>query len=141
MKEFNNLAGWVIDANINLSELIDLDGYILFLSQGNKKDYLIMRIAEDESGELFYSPCSKRILEDRSYGLYNIESKSLTSFGKLCVEYGIFTYDEIIALEERRHRLNKDIRLAFLKRKIDIFEGMVLEMPDIKKEYETLKNG
>jgi len=140
MKKLSELAGWVIDANIDLSGPADLNGYVLFLSKGNKKDYLIMRIAEDESGELFYSPSSKTILENRSYGLYNMESKSLTSFGKLCVEYNMFTYDEIVALEEKRLRLNKDVQLAFLERKIKIFERWSLEMPDIMKKYETLKN-
>ena len=140
MKGLNDLAGWKVDVNINLSEPVDLNGYILFLSQGDKKDYLIMLIAEDESGELFYTPRSKIVLEDRTYGLYNKESKSLTLFGKLCVEYGMFTYNEIVILEDRRCRMNKDIRLAFLGRKIKVFEDMVLEMPNVRKEYETLKN-
>lgn len=140
MKELSDLDGWKVDAFIDLSEPVDLNGYVLFVSQGNKKDYLIMFVAEDESGELFYSPRSKEILENRSYGLYNKESKSLTPFGELCVEYGMFTYDEIVALEDKRRQMNKDIRLAFLRRKIKLFEDISLEMPDVKKEYETLKN-
>ena len=140
MKELNDLDGWKVDKFVDLSEPVDLNGYVLFVSQGDKKDYLIMFIAEDESGELFYSPRSKAILENRSYGLYNEKSKSLTPFGKLCVEYGMFTYDEIISLEDKRRQMNKDIRLAFLQRKIKLFEDISLEMPSVKKEYETLKN-
>ena len=140
MKELSDLDGWKVDALVDLFEPVNLNGYVLFLSKGNKKDYLIMLIAEDESGELFYSSRSEIILEDRSYGLYNEESKSLTPFGELCVEYGMFTYDEIITLEDKRRRINKDIRLAFLQRKIKLFEDICLEMPEVKKEYERLKN-
>lgn len=142
MRELSDLSlgSWKIDAFVDLSEPVDLNGYVLFVSRGDKKDYLIMFIAEDESGELFYSPRSKTVLEDRLYGLYDKESKSLTSFGKLCVEYNMFTYDEIIALEDKRRQMNKDIRLAFLKRKIKLFEDISLEMPEVRKEYETLKN-
>lgn len=139
MKKLSDLDGWKVDTFVDLSA-VDLNGYVLFVSQGNKKDYLIMLIAEDESGELFYSPRSKIILEDRSYGLYDKESKSLTSFGELCIKYGMFTYDEIIASEYRIRQLNKEIRLAFLQRKIKLFETMSLEMPNVRKEYETLKN-
>lgn len=140
MKKLSDLDGWKIDANLDLSEPVDLNGYVLFLSKENKKDYLIMLIAEDESGELFYSPSSKSILEERLYGLYDEKSKSLTPFGDLCIEYGMFTYDEIIAMHEKRQRMNKDIRLLYLKRKIKVFEDMVLEMPNVRKEYEMLKN-
>lgn len=142
MKDLSDLSlgGWKIDVFIDLSEPVDLNGYVLFVSRGDKKDYLIMFIAEDESGELFYSPRSKTVLEGRLYGLYDTESKSLTSFGELCVEYNMFTYDEIIALEDKRRQMNRDIRLAFLKRKIKLFEDISLEMPEVRKEYETLKN-
>ena len=140
MKELSDLDGWKVDALVDLFKPINLNGYVLFLSKGNKKDYLIMLIAEDESGELFYTSRSKGILEERSYGLYDMKSKSLTSFGELCVEYGMFTYDEIVAMEEKRHRISKDIRLSYLKRKIDLFENMLLEMPEVRREYEILKN-
>lgn len=142
MKELSDLSlgGWKIDAFVDLSEPVNLNGYVLFVSRGDKKDYLIMFIAEDESGEAFYSPRSKTVLEDRLYGLYDKESKSLTSFGELCVEYGMFTYDEIVAMEEKRDHISKDIRLSYLKRKIDLFENMLLEMPEVRREYEILKN-
>lgn len=140
MKELSDLEGWTVNVSVDLTDAVDLNGYILFCKQGNIKDYLIMLITEDESGELFYSPQSKRILEDRLYGLYDAKSKSLTSLGKLCVEYSVFTYNEIVTMEDKRNRLTKDIRLAYLKRKIEIYENMILEMPEVKKEYETLKN-
>lgn len=140
MRELSDITGWTVDADVDLSEPVDLNGYILFLSKGNKKNYLIMTIVEDESGELFYAPGSRTILEDRIYGLYDNEHKTLTPFGELCIEYGVFTYDEIIEADDRRCRMNKDIRLLYLKRKMEIFKDMAREISEVRKEYETLKN-